>query len=172
MNPKADKPRHDAHRERRGPDCESENYRNLLLDPMRGEKGAVLVISIILLALLTFLGIAALNTTTTEIQVSGNDKVYKQAFYNADAGVSYAVQRGLALFPAAAPGTLTNLASQPGGLTSDVVLQYMEIGGSPRRVQIWSTGTAPGGGRSVIIAGLVATATSPQTGPTNPPTGQ
>ena len=39
----------------------------------------------LILLLLTLIGIAVTNTSTIEIQISGNDRVQKQAFYNAEA---------------------------------------------------------------------------------------
>lgn len=131
---------------------------------LENEKGFVLITALVILVLLTFMGIFALNTTTTEIQISGNDRVYKQAFYSADSGISYAVQRGITIFPSAAPNVLTNLA-QPADLSTDILLQYIDNGGSPRQVEVHSTGTAAGGGSSTLIAGIVGTMAGQQQGP-------
>jgi PilX N-terminal len=131
--------------------------RKLCHHPLHNQKGAVLVIALMLLAVLTILGVAALNTTTTEIRISGNEKVYKEAFYRAEAGVAYSVQSGVALFPSAAID-VTNPIATPADLAAaapGTTLQYIDKGGSPRRVQVISTGTVPGGGTSVIIAGIV-----------------
>jgi hypothetical protein len=139
----------------------------LLLTPLtlESEKGFVLITALVILVLLTFLGIFALNTTTTEIQISGNDRAYKQAFYRADSGISYAVQSGIAIFPSAAPNFLTNFALPAGPLTADILLQYIDNGGSPRQVEVHSTGTAAGGGSSTLIAGIVGTMAGQQQGP-------
>lgn len=138
------------------------------LVPLKNESGAVLVLSIMILALMTCLGIAALNTTTIEYKIAGNEKVYRQAFYNADTGISYAVQAGIALFPPAAPGALTPLAAVPADLPANILLQYIDNGGSPRRVEIVSTGTAPGGGQSVIVAGIYGLTVGQQASLSNP----
>jgi Tfp pilus assembly protein PilX len=53
------------------------------------EKGSTLLISILILLLLTVIGIAATNTSTIEILISGNDKFAKKAFYAADGGIVY-----------------------------------------------------------------------------------
>ncbi|MBU1564061.1 MAG: pilus assembly PilX N-terminal domain-containing protein [Proteobacteria bacterium] len=140
---------------------------------MKNDKGAVLVIALMLLAIMTLLGVAALNTTTTEIKISGNDKVYKQAFYNAEAGISYAVQVGTTLFPSAPMLGQQGLAT-PADLAAaspGTVLQYTDNGGSPRRVEVRSTGNAAGGGVSVIIAGIIAVVGGAQAGPGALPTG-
>jgi hypothetical protein len=38
---------------------------------------------------LTLIGISAMSTSDIDIQISGNDKFHKMAFFAADAGVSY-----------------------------------------------------------------------------------
>lgn len=145
-----------------------EEWVHLTLIPLKNESGAVLVLSIMILALMTCLGIAALNTTSIEYKIAGNEKVYKQAFYNADTGIAYAVQAGVALFPAAVPGALTDLAAVPGDLGPNRLLQYIEKGGSPRRVEIVSTGTATGGGQAVIVAGIYGVTVGQQASLSNP----
>ncbi len=50
------------------------------------EQGFVLVASLMMLMILLIIGIAATNTTTIELQITGNDKVAKQTFYQADGG--------------------------------------------------------------------------------------
>ncbi|MCD6198998.1 MAG: hypothetical protein J7K15_10595 [Deltaproteobacteria bacterium] len=53
----------------------------------RNEDGSTLIIAILILLLGTLIGIFAINTSTIEIQISGNDKSHKIAFYGADSGV-------------------------------------------------------------------------------------
>jgi len=48
------------------------------------EEGSVLVISVVILALLTVIGIAATSTTSIELQIAGNEKTYKENFYQAE----------------------------------------------------------------------------------------
>ena len=60
---------------------------------LRNEEGSVLLVAIMILILLTLIGFAATNTTSIEISISGNEKVYKQNFYMADGAVSEAIQR-------------------------------------------------------------------------------
>ena len=55
------------------------------------EKGSTLIISVLILLLLTVIGIAATNTSTIEILISGNDKVHKMVFYTAESGWQVAV---------------------------------------------------------------------------------
>ena len=52
------------------------------------EKGMVLVLSIFMLALLSMIGVAAMMTGTTEIDISANEKFHKIAFYQAESGLT------------------------------------------------------------------------------------
>jgi Tfp pilus assembly protein PilX len=53
--------------------------------PLQNENGIALIVALMLLVLLTLLGMAATTTAVLEIQIAGNDKVYKQNFYMAEA---------------------------------------------------------------------------------------
>lgn len=56
------------------------------------EQGNVLVISLILLVLLTMIGISASRTSSIDIQVAGNNMVYKRNLFSAEAAAYQAVQ--------------------------------------------------------------------------------
>ncbi|UCG13137.1 MAG: hypothetical protein JSU72_01185 [Deltaproteobacteria bacterium] len=66
---------------------------NRALDRVRNEDGSVLVIVMLMLVLLTFIGMAATTTSTTEVQIAGNMKVYKRNLYRAEAGAIVAGQQ-------------------------------------------------------------------------------
>jgi len=51
---------------------------------VRNEDGSVMVISIVILALLTIIGIAVTTTSSIELQIAGNDRIYKENFYLAE----------------------------------------------------------------------------------------
>jgi Tfp pilus assembly protein PilX len=51
------------------------------------EKGSVIVVAMIILALLTLIGISATTTSTTEMNIATNDQLNKMVFYTADAGI-------------------------------------------------------------------------------------
>ncbi|MBV5328988.1 MAG: pilus assembly PilX N-terminal domain-containing protein [Chlorobium sp.] len=55
-------------------------------DPRANEQGFVLVTAMVILVILTLIGITMTNTTVTEIQIAGNDKLNKQTFIQADGG--------------------------------------------------------------------------------------
>ena len=60
---------------------------------LNNEQGFVLIVSMMMLLILMIIGIAATNTTTIELQISGNDKLNKQTFYQVEAVVNEAVQQ-------------------------------------------------------------------------------
>ena len=51
------------------------------------ENGSALIVTLLVLAILTLVGIGANNTASTDIQIAANEKFHKMAFYHADAGV-------------------------------------------------------------------------------------
>ena len=52
----------------------------------RKEDGSVLVVALLILVVLTLIGISATTTSEIELQIAGNEKASKVAFYNADSG--------------------------------------------------------------------------------------
>jgi Tfp pilus assembly protein PilX len=52
------------------------------------DRGSALVIGLLTLALLSLLGSASTTTSRTEIQIAGNDKAYKEAFYTAEVALT------------------------------------------------------------------------------------
>lgn len=56
------------------------------------ENGFVLALAIFMLAICTLIGIAAMMTSTTETDIATNEAIYRQTFYQAEAGAVIAVQ--------------------------------------------------------------------------------
>lgn len=54
---------------------------------LKNERGAALITALIILVLLTLIGIAAINTSTTEIQISSNVRGSKISLSEADSGI-------------------------------------------------------------------------------------
>jgi Tfp pilus assembly protein PilX len=67
-------------------------YERLIMEKgcsrLSAESGFVLITALIIMLILTIIGIAATNTSIFEIQISGNDRVHKETFTQADAGIS------------------------------------------------------------------------------------
>jgi len=56
-----------------------------------GEQGIALISVILLIMVLSFVSATAIVTSTTELKIGGNFKTSVQSFYNAEAGVQYAL---------------------------------------------------------------------------------
>jgi hypothetical protein len=56
----------------------------------RAERGAALVVAILVLAILTVIGIALMMITSTESRIAANEWSINRAFYSADAGIRWA----------------------------------------------------------------------------------
>jgi hypothetical protein len=60
-----------------------------MIHTIKNERGAALVIALLMLAVTSIIGIAAGRTSEVELQISNNLIQYKLAFYAADAGTAY-----------------------------------------------------------------------------------
>mgnify|MGYP000045953255 CR=1 FL=1 len=54
------------------------------------QRGSVIVAALMMLALLTIIGFAATNMSTTELNISTNALLYERAFFTAEAGLQRA----------------------------------------------------------------------------------
>jgi len=67
---------------------------NKLIKPLQNEQGYFLILAtLMLLALLTIISIAATNTANTEVQIAGNDTVYQRNFYLAEGAAMEAIDQ-------------------------------------------------------------------------------
>jgi hypothetical protein len=55
------------------------------------ERGSVLLIALLMLALLSLIGIAGTTSSSTELRIAGNHKISTQAFYAAEAGIHHVI---------------------------------------------------------------------------------
>lgn len=60
---------------------------------LKNERGLALVVALMLLVLLTVMGLAAISTTTTEMQITSNERTDSQAFHAAEAGIKEVLYR-------------------------------------------------------------------------------
>jgi len=67
---------------------------NKLHVPRAAQRGAALVIGLILLLVLTLLAVSGMNTSTLELQMSGNQQFGQDAFQAAETGIDRALQSG------------------------------------------------------------------------------
>ena len=61
--------------------------KNSMFNVVADQKGSVIVVAILMLALLSIVGISATDTSTLEQQIANNDQYHKIAFFNADSGI-------------------------------------------------------------------------------------
>jgi len=92
---------------------------------MENERGSALVITLMLLLILTAIGIYAINTATTEIDVTLQSKVGTVTLNAAEAGTYAAIDQVPNVLTAAVTGTLSNQASYSvtSGLTGEMTLR-------------------------------------------------
>jgi hypothetical protein len=88
------------------------NQRTYIQNIVKSEQGSALLIAIMVLLLATIIGFAATTTTSTELGVSGNDKMKKVTFYEADGGTEAA--RELTELNFACAGGFKNATTQIG----------------------------------------------------------
>jgi hypothetical protein len=65
---------------------------NSIGQTVKAEDGFVLILAMVMLLILTMLGTFATKNTLMELQISGNDKVAKQTFYQTDGGGEAGIQ--------------------------------------------------------------------------------
>jgi len=63
-----------------------------ILARANNEEGSIMVIALLIMAVLTILGISAIDTSNIELLIAGNERVYKDNFYKAEAAVIAAAQ--------------------------------------------------------------------------------
>jgi PilX N-terminal len=135
---------------------------------LASERGIVLVVTLLIMALLMVGGLGAIFSTQTDLKSSANLKTGKQAFYIADAGLSRAWQQldngdGVndfaMLINSSGPVALVNNEAFAGG--SHTVIAELLPGPGPRRLRVISSGCQPaanpcppGSSKSVLEAHL------------------
>ncbi len=116
----------------------------------RGERGAALVISLIMLVFMSILGAVALNTSNSELGISGNYRLSQSSFYAADRAVEYIMRNNTILY--SSPGDVFDLNQSPykddlnaGGTRlhdrSVNEVRNTGVGQPPRRLTQFTTGS-------------------------------
>ena len=112
-------------------------------------RGVSLVIALLILLIVTLIGISAIQTTTFETNIAGNEKLYNNAFYLSDAGIDYffGTSQSYILLPNTG-GVLDSQAialDLGGGRFNLQWKRIAEESGPPRKVEflVTSEGIAP-----------------------------
>jgi hypothetical protein len=59
---------------------------------MKDQKGSMIVVVIMLLALLSIMGVSSIRTSNTELKIAANNLIRKRCFYNAESGINRALK--------------------------------------------------------------------------------
>jgi Tfp pilus assembly protein PilX len=60
--------------------------------PLNNQRGSMMAVVIMILALLTIFGTMAITTSNTELVTASSEQIYKLAFFAADTGITYVEQ--------------------------------------------------------------------------------
>ena len=122
------------------------------------EKGFVLPIGLIFLAIIALLGTTAVIVTTTDLKIGSNYKSSAQAFYDADAGAQYVLKKlaidlddsnSATVDLTASPGSPISLSySTPGGFSFTVPTVLTQLGSDQYSFEV--TGHGPNNSEAVI----------------------
>jgi len=107
---------------------------NAMTHPLQNENGTVMVISLLIMAILTILGISAIDTSNVEIQITSNERVYKRNFYKAEAAVIAAAQQ----LEEATPAQLSDVSNFTWLINTDFnvdTLRYQDTDGTWKALQ-------------------------------------
>lgn len=113
-----------------------DNY--TLLNHTSRQRGAVLVMALVILLVMTILGVTIMNTASLEARMAGNTQETNRAFHAAESGLEHAYQDGAGytslLYPGATNGP-TGETFTYGSAKAMVVSTYASKGEKPRRSQ-------------------------------------
>jgi len=59
---------------------------------IHGEQGSALIVTVMVLALLSIVAFSSVRSSTTEVQIAGNELQHQKYFYAAEAGIDHAVK--------------------------------------------------------------------------------
>lgn len=126
---------------------------------LKNEDGTVLIIALMMLVMLTVIGISASSISNIEIQIAGNDKFYKTAFYAADGGSEMGaelVEKILETRSLTTSGTVTvsnsDFWSQTAAPTADDVT-VSNVAGGQVGLKMYGNSALSSGGAIQLIAG-------------------
>ena len=60
---------------------------------VNNENGSAIVLAMLILVVLTVLGIASINTSSIELQIARNERIYQQNFYQAESAATEGAQK-------------------------------------------------------------------------------
>ena len=126
------------------------------------EKGMVLAVTLMLIAVLVLLGTTAVMTVTTDLKIAGNYRQSQVALYNAEAGVEQVIaylHANTVTYPTVSTPTTTITVSCPTGYSfnTSVSMNYV----APNTYKFQMTGTGAGNASKTIEAHIKYTSKIP-----------
>lgn len=135
------------------------------------QKGAVLVMALVILVVLTILGVTVMNTTSLGEKMAGNLQEATRAFQASESGVEHSFQDGTKLASLVYPGQSTSETLTIGSSTAVVKTTYTQRGNKPKRAldraniysitdfgtanfELQSTGTTTTSAKAVVTQGV------------------
>jgi type IV pilus assembly protein PilX len=104
------------------------------------QRGAALVVGLVLLLVLTVLGISGMNTATLELVMANNSQAQQAAFQAAETGIDFAVGNGS--YPTSAPTVFPPAALGDGSYSANAVMDCVAT--TPVPDIAFSIGTSSG----------------------------
>ena len=98
--------------------------RQSAIGPRGRQRGAVLVVGLILLMVITVLGISGMNTATLELTMAGNTQFHQEAFQAADTGLDISIAQSN--FTTVAPAILPVTPLDDGTYDTQAVSSFAE----------------------------------------------
>ncbi len=118
-----------------------------LIRPRKHEKGAALIVGLVLLLVLTVLGVSGINMATLELQMTGNTQAAEFAFQAAETGIDSALSGTVPFVYNDIPvgdGTYTFDAQIVCAATTPVPEGIYSEGGGARAIHFDATATGTG----------------------------
>jgi Tfp pilus assembly protein PilX len=118
---------------------------------LKNEQGAALILAMVILVMLTFIGLAALSTSSTELFLSGNYRQSREAFQMAD-GLTEAALKDTDNFipPTGGVGGVTALTA---GTLSDTDPSNNSTATATGTITYVTTGAAQAGSGMTVVMG-------------------
>jgi len=120
------------------------------------QRGAALLVGLVLLLVMTILGVSAMSTATLELTMAGNAQAQEDAFQAAEAGIDLAISRGV--FSTNEEMELGETSVGNGSVT--VKTRFVETTNVPDRA--FSMGVGVGGSVQAFHFEIVATGKGPR----------
>ena len=120
------------------------------------ERGAALLVGLVLLLVMTILGVSAMNTATLELTMAGNAQAQDEAFQAAETGIDMAISRGA--FSTLESTTIPETSVGNGSV--EVETTFVQATNVPDRA--FSMGVGVGGSVQAFHFEIVATGKGPR----------